>query len=82
MYINRESTIFSLDEVIATVLRNEIYSKTGRRRLGSLFPLYFSWSQLGFLKPARKEPVSAFFLRRQISNSNLSEVSSRFWIGL
>jgi hypothetical protein len=36
--------IFSLDEVIAAVLRNEIYSKTGRRRLGSLFPrLVATW---------------------------------------
>jgi hypothetical protein len=61
MYANREIIIFGLDEVIAAVLRNEIYSKTGRRRLESLFPLYFTWSERGFGLLARKEPVLSAF---------------------
>jgi len=61
--------IFSLDEVIAPVLRNEIYSKTGRRRLGSLFPFISLGRNLDFEAGAERTCFSAFFLRRQISKT-------------
>jgi hypothetical protein len=60
--------IFALDEGIASVLRNEIYSKTGRRRLGSLFPFISLGRNLDFEAGAERTCFSVF-LRRQISKT-------------
>jgi hypothetical protein len=60
------------------MLRNEIYSKTGRRRLGSLFPLYFTRSQLGFVAGAGDAVSALFILRRRIFCKNLFKAFSRF----
>jgi len=73
--------ILALDEGITSVLRNEIHSKTRRRRLGSLFPLFFTGRNLDFDCRRARTCFSAF-LRRQISRNSLSEASSRFCIGL
>jgi hypothetical protein len=56
-----EIIIFVLDEGIASVLRNEIYSKTRRRRLGSLFPAISLSRNLDFEAGAERTCFSAFF---------------------